>query len=82
MAKQLYYHYRNYFVASIKYKTLIYNHVTLCNIFKRSMLSRLNILLHGALQLSRVRLTGVLHVRGVPYVLAHRRCKGAVERHH
>ena len=31
--------------------TWIYSHVTLCNTFWRNMLSRLNTLLHGSLQL-------------------------------
>ena len=37
--------------ASLKYIAWIYNHVTLCNIFLRNMLSRLNTLSHGALHM-------------------------------
>ena len=38
------------FLALFKYISWIYNNVTLCKTFQRNMLSRLNTLLHGALQ--------------------------------
>ena len=51
MAKRLYYHDRIAFVALYKYITWIYNHVPICDTYWRNMLSRLNTLLHGAIQL-------------------------------
>ena len=45
------YHYYFDFEALFKYKTWIFNHVSLSNTFWRTMLSRLNTLLHLALYL-------------------------------
>ena len=46
------------FLTSFKLKTWISYHLSLCHKFWRNMLSRLNILLHGALQMNNKTVQG------------------------